>query len=143
MRRSKNRLVRDKQIIVRATSEEMDLWFTAAERVAEREEGRAVSLSRCVRILLNDWAKRVSAVGIDASAGQMAAIRGRNFNDHAQHMQRVGVRFSHPQVEELGEELMAWVCNRLGLVLVRDHAGVSALPPDQALKAEEEARNEG
>jgi hypothetical protein len=58
MRTPVKREPRDKQIIVRASESEMNAWFQAAERVAGRDP---VSLSRCVRKLLNDWAERINA----------------------------------------------------------------------------------
>lgn len=118
----------DKQILVRTSSLEMEQWFLAAEREAKWTGHEVVSLSRVVRRLLNDWAKKVGSLGPNATPAQMAAIRGRAYNEHAQRLEQHGARFTPGQIIELGEEGLAWMRNRLKLELVMEHEGLSARP---------------
>jgi hypothetical protein len=64
----------------------------------------------------------------EATAQQFDAIRARAFNDVARGMMKEGVVLSHSQANELGEEALRWVRERLQLQPYVDHLGLRFSP---------------
>lgn len=63
-----------------------------------------------------------------ASREEMQTIRSRAYNDTARAMQAEGVELTHRQADDLGDEGLDWLRDRLGLTVTADDSGVTAEP---------------
>lgn len=59
---------------------------------------------------------------------QVATIRAQAYNATAREMASTGITLSHEQADELGDEGMGWLRERLGLHIVTDDAAVRGIP---------------
>ena len=55
-------------------------------------------------------------------------IEARAYNDCARAMAREGVTMTHKQADELGDEALDWLRNRLGLRVEETDCGVECEP---------------
>lgn len=65
---------------------------------------------------------------VDDHASRLASIRRRAFNDTTRAMMRDGIQLTHEEADELGEEALDWLRNRLRLDVRISEDGITASP---------------
>lgn len=63
-----------------------------------------------------------------ATETQLATIRARSINATARAMMVDGITLTHAQADELGDDGLAWIADRLGLSVVETDIGVECSP---------------
>ena len=63
-----------------------------------------------------------------ATADQLAALRNHAVNDATREIMAGGIRLSHAQAAELGDETLTWIHVRLGLTVNATDVGVECAP---------------
>lgn len=65
---------------------------------------------------------------MQATETQLATIRARRFDAAARAMMASGVTLTHAQADELGDDGLAWIADRLELSVIETADGVECTP---------------
>lgn len=63
-----------------------------------------------------------------ATEDQIAQLRLHAVNDTTREIMRAGITLTHEQADDLGQEVLAWIGSRLGLIVKETDVGTECTP---------------